>query len=228
MTEQKGAPDSVLRINDLVGVRVLEGPYAGEYPSRVAALNSEIVTLLAPLTGGAVTPVHVGTSLLIQVVRPDLHRGHGLEGDAVLLQRWYEDRVALWDVSRPRQWRKFQRRSFFRIDAALAVALLPQGEGQEDWRSYQSRNISGGGLLVVGPPLSPGTKALVRIELPEREVRAEGVVVRCCERGEAGRGGRNTPAELGLRFTAIDPADQDRIVRFVLERQAELRRKGLV
>ena len=130
--------------------------------------------------------------------------------------------VAHWDPARPDELRVqreseelIQRREAVRVDAVVP-GLLIAVEGQSARAATTTVNVSGTGLLVRDPlGLAIGERVRLELELEAgaRPVAVEGRVVR-----DAGADAK------GLQFEAVSRGDQDRLARFIAERQrAELR-----
>jgi len=130
--------------------------------------------------------------------------------------------VAHWDPARPDELRVqreseelIQRRESVRVDAVVP-GLLIAVEGQSARAATTTVNVSGTGLLVRDPlGLAIGERVRLELELEAgaRPVAVEGRVVR-----DAGADAK------GLQFEAVSRGDQDRLARFIAERQrAELR-----
>jgi hypothetical protein len=124
---------------------------------------------------------------------------------------------AKWDAARPDELRiaresskLIQRRDAVRVDAAVP-ALLVVVEGESARATTTTVNVSTTGVLVRDPlDLAPDTH--VRLEL-ELEAGAPALVVDGRIVREAG------PATKGVHFDASDSRSQQRLARFIFERQ---------
>jgi len=131
--------------------------------------------------------------------------------------------TAQWDPARPDELRVqresdelIQRRDAVRVDAVVP-GLLIAVDGDSARAATTTVNVSGTGLLLRDPlGLALGDRVRVQLELDAGPpVAVDGRVVR-----EAGE-------NKGLQFEAVSRIDQDRIARFIAERQrAELRMGG--
>ena len=132
---------------------------------------------------------------------------------------------AQWDASRPDELRVtretdelIQRRDAVRVDAVVP-GLMVAVDGQSARAATTTVKVSGTGLLVRDPlGLAVGDRVRLELELDasDRPVAVEGRVVR-----DAGGDAK------GMQFEALTRADQDRLARFIAERQrAELRMGG--
>jgi hypothetical protein len=127
------------------------------------------------------------------------------------------DGVAHWDPARPDELRVqreseelIQRREAVRVDAVVP-GLLIAVEGQSARAATTTVNVSGTGLLVRDPARPRHRRAR-----PAR-ARARG---RRAPRGRRGPGRpRRRRRSQGLQFEAVSRGDQDRLARFIAERQ---------
>jgi hypothetical protein len=124
---------------------------------------------------------------------------------------------AQWDAARPEELRiaresakVIQRRDAVRVDAAMP-ALLIVADGEAARATTTTVNVSTTGLLVRDPlELAPGTRVRLELELEAGgpPLAVDGEIVR-----EAGPGAK------GVHFDAIDNRSQQRLARFIFERQ---------
>jgi hypothetical protein len=109
-----------------------------------------------------------------------------------------------------------EQRSEVRVNAMVPVALRPVGGLH--WVHTFTQDLSGGGMLVAGPDvLEPGATVDFRLatahELPAVGGRAR--VQRILEQGQR-----------ALTYTEIDPAERERLVRFVFQRERAALKAG--
>jgi hypothetical protein len=115
-----------------------------------------------------------------------------------------------------------QRRDFVRIDLARPITMIPDGF-KVGWLNGYIRNLSAGGLLVAGAErLDLGRRLRLRFELDD-DAELLDLSARIV-RSDQDWGLR------GLRLEQLDEATQDKLARFVHERQrralAELRARA--
>ena len=104
---------------------------------------------------------------------------------------------------------RIQRRGFVRVSASLPVTVT--GVDEEIGGETTTLDLSGRGLRVLDPWDMPlGLEVRLEIKLPDGPVHALGRVVR-----EAGDG------ERGIAFADIPRADEDRVIRFIRERELQ-------
>ena len=218
-------------VNDLVELEVPDGPAKGRYRTRVEDVDDEGRLLLAaPMHEGRRVLVPPGTPVVVHALKADPARGARYVGHTSVVGRREQDGVATVVLAEPR-WERVQLRHWARVAAMVPVKyrrLRPSDARPERWIAAESRDIGGGGLLLrIKQPLEPGQLLELTIELPERSVRAVAEVVRIQAWGDA-EGQTPDGYAAALKFVEIAEPDRDRVIRFVLRRQAEMRRMGLI
>jgi hypothetical protein len=104
---------------------------------------------------------------------------------------------------------RIQRREFVRVAASLPVVLA--GIDADVGGETTTVDLSGRGVRVLDPWQLPlGLEVRMEIKLPDGPVHALGRVVR-----EAGEG------ERGISFADLPQPDEDRIIRFIRERELQ-------
>lgn len=226
------APQPVpVAVNDLVELEVTDGPTKGRYRTRVENVHDDGRLLLAaPMKGGVRVFIPRDTSVVVHALKADRARGARYVGHASVIGRQEEGGVVMLVVAVPR-WERVQLRSWARVTATVPVKyrpLRPPHERPACWISTESRDIGGGGLMLrTKHLLEPGQFLELAIELPQRPVQAVAEVVRV-QAPDDREGEPETGYAAALKFVTIAEPDRDRIIRFVLRRQAEMRRMGLI
>ncbi|TYR82570.1 glycosyltransferase [Priestia megaterium] len=121
-----------------------------------------------------------------------------------------------------------QRRNFFRVPATLEVHVAHQKNQQEILKTLTS-DISAGGMAVSFQKrghFQVGDLVAISIEFPVENkkelIELQGEVIRVTEPIP------NKVGKLSLQFINLDKKVKEKLVRYTLKRQLELRRKGLV
>ncbi|NLG70136.1 MAG: flagellar brake protein [Firmicutes bacterium] len=218
-------------VNDLVEIEVPEGPAKGRYRSRVEFIDEQgHLSLAAPVREGARVRVSDGTPVLVHVRKADPARGAHYVGHTTVVGRTDEGRVPVVVVARP-PWERVQLREWTRATAMVPVRYRPlrtPGQRPARWIAAESRALGGGGLMLrTRQPIETGGLLEVVIELPQRRVGAVAEVVRVQPGGESDAEAGSSWS-VALKFLQIAEADRDRLIGFVLRRQAEMRRMGLI
>lgn len=103
----------------------------------------------------------------------------------------------------------FQRREYVRAEAALEALVEPKREGAREARGH-TVDVSGGGFrATVDVQLEPDEPVWFSIQLPD-EPRID---------GQAELVRRMDEQTLAFRFSEIDDADRERLIKFVFTEQ---------
>lgn len=200
------------------------------YAVRVEEVREDAVVLSGYLCAGQVAAVAPGTAVEVQY-----HRRQTVCGFQATVLDCRPGRLPLVTVSRPAEVREVQRREYVRWPVSLPLVVSPVAEGTP----VRGRvvDLSGGGLAAEVPgEWEVGLEVRLHFGLgPGRpEARAEARVVRVAgggtaEQGAAGHGAvrrvRRVP-RVAFEFTRIEPAERERIIRYIFDRQREFLRLG--
>lgn len=200
------------------GERVmLDGLPGGPWPTVVDGCSDRGLALAPPRLGGRPVPLPLRRRFVLAYT----HREIPCEVDAELVDGpapGGPDPYLARTHGRPR---RMQRRRAVRVPVHL-IALASVGDQAEvaEVGAVTEDLSAGGALLRVARPLETGTPLTVRIMCggATGPLDLEGRVVRCDRTP-----GDQRPWRIGLAFVEPAPADEERLVRFVFERQRELR-----
>jgi hypothetical protein len=176
------------------------------------ALPPRIVQVLASLGGGG--PATFDTS------RP-MDARYLVDGTLIATRTEPEPAVAL----RVDEMRRQQEREYIRVPAILELqATGPGPDGRRCQFRITSIDISAAGMLLASElPMSPGVE--IGLQLPNQpqphDVHAR--VVRMARTAPSA----NSRSELGVAFVDLPATVREQIIRFVMQVQLELRRKGM-
>lgn len=155
-------------------------------------------------------------------------------------------------VSRDGDWSRSQLRTSVRLDVAIIpqetrlfssnghtpngngspaghvdLEKLKKGQVESQPIRVAIRNLSAAGLLLVSETgLEPGSVLRICFALGTNEVEIEALAVVVRAVGDSGT--KAYPFTAGCKFINLPMRDQDKISRFILTRQAQLRRSGLL
>lgn len=222
-----------LKIGYLLRVTVLSGRYAGQYRSRLEEQDWTRLWIAVPLLGADEVPIFPQSEVEISyILTTDNGAGNYSFRAPVLAVQRIPVRCLVVPV--PEKVVKTQLRQFVRMkcDFEVQVRLLRDAEGSspaaprvESQEAFVARvrDISGGGLLLGDVPadLDDGVSLELRLFLPKSDI-PETVVGRVARTltDEEGR------KSYGIEFTAIRETTRENIIRYVYERQRELRKRG--
>lgn len=200
------------------GVRVLlDGLPGGPWSTVVDGREGDVLALAAPRLGGRVVRLPLRRSFLVAYA----HREVPCEVDAELVDGPGGDAAVPYLARVTGAPRRMQRRSAVRVP----IHLMAQASVGDDHDGVPlgavTENLSAGGaLLRVADPIAVGAAVRVRLQCGGEAGTLEfGASVVRCDRTP----GDQRPWRVALAFPDISPADEDRLVRFVFERQRALR-----
>lgn len=218
MTNLKG-----LSVNQIVEVKVNTGEFIGVYPSRVEDMEKGKITLAAPIKSGYVVPLTANTELEVSY----FHQNAIYSFATYILDR-QNSPLPMLVVKQPTYVKRIQRRSFVRFEAKLPlrVCLLTEALKNSCAGIYvKTIDISGGGLsFESNEKFEPKNELSLEINLSEQDtVNAAGTVVRVKTKD-------NTKKELiySVAFSIIEESERDKIIKYIFNKQRELRAKGLL
>jgi hypothetical protein len=194
---------------------ILDGLPGGPWMTVVTDASPGALAVAPPRLGGRVVPLPVGREMRVAYSVREVP----CEVDAVLRSGPApgDDAYSVRLVGPPR---RLQRRSAVRVP----VHLLVHAHVGEDRRvGAITENLSAGGaLLRVSDVIEIGAELSVAIDCgtPSGRIELKGRVVRADRVLQGDRTWR-----VAVAFPDLAAADEDRLVRFVFERQRELRRR---
>ncbi|MCR4402744.1 MAG: flagellar brake domain-containing protein [Firmicutes bacterium] len=218
--------EDVLKVNQRVTLVVPDGRNAGSYPSRVEDIGLDAIVVAAPTHKGVVLKLEEGEAVRIQAVRED-----GVYKADTVVEAVITYPFPMIQLAKPSEVVREQRRKYARADVSLPAryrCLGPMDNGRLAPHKGTVTNVSGGGALIVTwqsrPDLRIGSEVDVELELPCGKIAVRGVVVRM----STGQTEAGMVQEMAVEFREIDERQRDALARYVLQRQLELRRKGLL
>jgi c-di-GMP-binding flagellar brake protein YcgR len=210
------------------GQRVfLDGLPGGPWQSAVDGGTDSLLALEPPRLGGRNVPLPLGRAFTIAyTVREMPH-----EVDAELLAAPPATGKGSYMARLSGSPRRIQRRGAVRVPIHLMVRATVEGTERGDEVGEEPESVgaitenlsAGGALLRLATPVAVGTELYLGIscggEVGTLDVR--GRVVRADEQ----QGAEERAWRLGIAFHDLTKPTEDRLVRFLFERQRELRRR---
>lgn len=194
-------------------------------------INDEEFIISAPIRGGALYPLRVGTAYPFRFYAK---RSGMYVFKAVVHQRQYFDQLRSIRVRLCSKIERIQRRQFFRIDLVLEGQLLPieardsqrhSDAGQERRKapqevSFSTMDISGNGLKILTKvPIPLHSDVVGRFAFEEDEISFKGRILRS-RQNDLGN------YESGMMFTALSEADRTKLIAYVFEVESRVIKKG--
>lgn len=183
------------------------------YPSRIEFVNRDTLWLAAPQERGTLVPVSLGETLEVYIFG---------ENEVFFFEGKVKDRVKKGNIAyvvfdMPENVVRKQRRNYVRFEAVLPVLL------KKEEKSFPgtTKNISGGGMLVQlreGRDVFDSREELLfLLSLDGRDIIGRARVVR-----------KDGPGLYAFQFSEITDQDRESIIKYIFQKQIELRRKGLL
>lgn len=219
---------NTLQINSKISMKIIEGNYAGIYPTRVEDNSPGHLTISGPLYKGTLVPLTPHADVLINCVADNGVYEFRTRVHEVRREPLYQVVLAIPDGE---EIRHLQRREFVRLDYHLKVQyqILGEGDGQSSIKSPRreafTKNISGNGIcLIMNERVSRNTRLDIYLPLFEGKppIYLMGEVVRS---DEAPDGSERKNFNIGIRYIEIRLTDQDRIVKFIFDMERQKVRK---
>lgn len=119
-----------------------------------------------------------------------------------------------------------QKRNYVRLEVKILFEYYKVSDDAvlQDRFSAITNDLSGGGLRFNSKvELEIDTELELSLNIPGKgKISVGGKVVRCFPLE------RVTGFSVGVEFTIIDKTDREKLIRFIFERQRELRQRGLI
>lgn len=227
--EHKGEVEigDVIRIGELLKIHPQTSmkikDYTRIYKVRVEDISDDTITVSAPITNGTIVPMRRGMRLILGISKEDALYGFYTE---IVDRRGGQ--VPVLVVKRSPTSRRIQRRRYVRINGEIPIELkivkwpdAPAPAPKLERSSIYEKNISGGGMLIVTKEaLKRGTMLQILMEFPAGRVKVMGEVRRVQKNEETEQ------YEVGVAFLDLNEKDRDKVVKYVYNRQIEMKRKG--
>jgi hypothetical protein len=206
------------------GERVfLDGLPGGPWPTVVDGRDGDLLSIAPPRSGGRRVELPLGRAFTVAYSVREVP----CEVDAVLVGAPSSGGADAYVARLTGTVRRMQRRRAVRVPVGLLVQARLDEEGDPDPDAVigaVTENLSAGGaLLRSSRALEPGRelRLSVRCGGTAGTLDLAGRVVRCDRQT-----GEERPWRLAIAFHDIPAGDEDRLVRFLFERQRELRHRA--
>lgn len=227
--EHKGEVEvgDVIRIGELLKIHPQTSmkikDYTRVYKVRVEDISDDTITISAPISNGTIVPMRRGMRLILGISKEDALYGFYTE---IVDRRGGQVPVLI--VKRSPTSRRIQRRRYVRINGEIPIEIKvvkwpdpAKPVPKVGPNAIQEKNISGGGMLIVTQlSFLRGTVFQIIMELPTGRVKVMGEVRRVQKNDET------EEYETGIAFLDLNEKDRDKVVKYVYNRQIDLKRKG--
>ncbi|MFZ5752964.1 MAG: flagellar brake protein [Bacillota bacterium] len=215
----------VLKVNQLIQIEVRDETGETErYPSRVENIGETEIIVVAPIRDRVTIPVCVDTTL--NIILWDNSAAYNFTTKVINRSN---SRIPLLHLAIPGKINKIQQRDFVRVPVSLeaVVSFVHHHFGYQEIKCV-TRDISGGGVMLIftkSPKLVKGNEVDIAFTLENEEIRARGKVAWLSLETDASGIQRYF---VGIKFTCISEKARGRIIKYVFQRQIELRKRGLL
>ena len=228
-----------LQVNQSVELHVKSGVYNGEYLSQITRIDNQEIQVTLPIKKETLIPLPVGTKL--EVIYTDQVAKYKF--DTQVLSRQMEGNIGTCKLQYPSKVEKIQRRDFVRVPIRETVYyrrlivdsingqindLINLGYDEAEQNDFQeavTEDISGGGVLLVVDKYIP-LDVFIELKFDVKELSFQKVLGKVVRIDELPN--RSDRLGLGIEFINFNRSKQDEIVQWVLQKQLELHRKGLL
>lgn len=215
----------ILAVNTLVHIEILD--QRGEvqrYSSRVENLTEDRIALASPLKHR--TPIFIPPGNFVTVFFSDKLTVYNFRSRVVAN---VPERVPMLIVEAPEFLEKIQKREYVRVSINLNVLFSYQDEEEQTKEVWcKTRDLSGGGLMLVSNKaiqIAKGAKVNVTFQLDSDNIYVNGELMRVYQELDISGIERQI---LGVKFVNLSESNRQFIIKFVFQRQIELRKRGLL
>lgn len=216
--------DQYVLINSKINVEVLKGEYKGMYSSRIEDLNKKSVYISIPTS--QTLPVPLAPSTMIEI---SFLNAKGRFSFKTTVKKRIKDRITMLELEKPELIYRKELRKFFRVDSRIKARVflidfnIEDGELNmvKDTYDVIIKDISGGGMRISTVAPLQEEQAVEFDMFDELGIRKEifGKVAKLFPPEQ--NSGR---FEAGIEFISIKENDRDKIIKYVFQRQIELRK----
>lgn len=214
-----------LQVNQLLHLELTDsGGETTRYPSRIEDLTDTGIVVAAPTKEGM--PLGLGVGEIVIVWYWDNAAIYTFQSKVISKEN---EGIPTMLLQWPAKIEKVQNREYVRVQTSVPVQLTYHSEdGELETVSCRTRDISGGGVMLsIGKPLYVHKDSVVQIEfeVEGEEISIRGIII--WNDWELDNEGIEKNI-LGVKFTLISDIARQAIVKYVFQKQIELRRKGLL
>jgi len=196
----------------------------GEYKSSVYdySIEKKIMRIAMPSFKGRLIPIPKGVRVYVRIV--DKGSLYTFQGSVVWSGKWEEDNLPSTIITIPERVRRIQRRGFNRVPIRLVGKYRKKDE--DEYHTFYTIDFSAGGMLmVVKEKLKFGDKIFVTMKLKHGlELIDHPTIVK----REAGMDKTTLQWLYGVEFQNVGMNLEKMLVRFVMEKEIEYRKKGII
>lgn len=210
-----------LSINTKILVNVLTGSYKGIYDSRIEDIGDKTIKITIPTQKGVPFPILPGTEIEVSFLTEQ-----GRFSFKSIVKEKIKENILLLKIDYPTYLFRHEFRSYFRVEARLKIKFgvlnFAEIDGKPEINKHNYvgiiKDISGGGARIsTDAPIEIGD--ILEIDLSEDLNTKNEVVSRVTHICS-----KNHLTEAGVEFVLIKEPDRDKIIKYVFQRQIELKK----
>ncbi|MBZ4672677.1 flagellar brake domain-containing protein [Deferribacterales bacterium Es71-Z0220] len=210
-----------LTINTKILVNVLSGNYRGIYDSRIEDIHNDKMKITIPSQKGIPFPLSPGSKLEVSFITPMGRFSFNSE----VIGRTREN-IPLLEIVYPEFLRRQELRRFFRVEARLKIKfrtidyIEKDGAPEMIKKEYDGiiKDISGGGIRLTSDIQLEQGQA-IELDMSEAIGTKFDIIARVVHIYN-----NDDKSEVGVEFITIKETDRDKIIKYVFQRQIELKR----
>jgi len=217
--------DKYLELNTKIILDVKSGDHRGLFDSRIEDIENNVIHVSMPSKQGNTVILREGNRIDVSFLS-ELGR---YSFSSIVVSR-IQGHIPMLKIKKPDILIKKELREFFRVETRLPVNIfyeLPVPEPEEGEEPAKPERIqlqgtvsdvSGGGLrIVTDKKFDRGSVLMIQfLEGVENIGIINCEVVRCIE--------ANEKFQLGVKFNGLTGGERDKIIKYVFQRQLELRK----
>ncbi len=182
----------------------------------------DLLDVAMPIKEGRLIPLHAGS--MIKVL---FFRENGQFHFKARVKERIKKRIPVLRVEKVSEIHKIQRRGYYRLSTIIPVKITvkaPDGiEKNEGFETF-TLDISGGGLKFVSSDrIENDTEVICVLNLGDKNYSLNGRVVRASYVYHS-----DYAYEVSVEFIDIDEHTRGELIKFVLDRQMKMKRKGMI
>lgn len=212
-----------LKVNQIIEISLdEENTEYKRLASRIEEVSDNFLTVSIPTKKGQLMPFRVKQKIIIGIN----YHGSSFQFETIIEDRKFYP-LPILVVRKPEALVEIQRRQWVRVPTTIHLRYCLQSEDKfRPINIATTVDISGGGLcFLTNDPIEAGQILDMEINLPERDpVFCQVSVVRL----QKPNGVKSTTTKVFSTYLDITEVQRDRIVSFVLEKQRELIKRGLI
>lgn len=213
--------DSYIKVNTKILFNVLAGDYKGIYDSRIEDIKGGEIRITTPTLKGIPFPIYQNVEVEVSFLNEKGRFSFKTKVIGKII-----DKIPLIQIQKPDFIFRKELRKYFRVGARLKIKFRNivykiRDEQPEIERTEQSaiiKDISGGGFRFISDAKINEGQAIEVFEVEGIDIKSDIICRIVSVYNEADK------TEAGAEYISIKELDRDKIIKYVFQRQIELRK----